>query len=97
MEFIIQLLITYTTVIRYQGDLRNHPGSGPLEQSSIVSIDDETRRRIVARILLRLQRYVRGYLPNARIETDEDFSKNPAEVRIRVWWKDERGQTLPES
>jgi hypothetical protein len=52
--------------------------------------DEETRRRAVARILLRLQRYVRGCLPDARIETDEDFSKNPAEVKIRVWWKDEK-------
>jgi hypothetical protein len=54
--------------------------------------DDETRRRTVAGILLRLQRYVRGYLPDLRIETDEDFSKNPAQVKIRVWWKDERTQ-----
>jgi hypothetical protein len=61
-----------------------------LEQSSTLSIDDETRRRTVAGILLRLQRYVRGYLPDLRIETDEDFSKNPAEVKIRVWWKDEK-------
>jgi hypothetical protein len=52
-------------------------------------LDEEARRRTVARILLRLQRYVRGYLPDARIESEEDFSKNPAEVRIRVWWKDE--------
>jgi hypothetical protein len=55
--------------------------------------DEETSRRTVAGILLRLQRYVRGYLPDARIETDEDFSKNPAEVRIRVWWKDEGDQS----
>jgi hypothetical protein len=61
-----------------------------LERSSTVSINDEARRRAVAGILLRLQRYVRGYLPDARIETDEDFSKNPAEVKIRVWWKDEK-------
>jgi hypothetical protein len=60
-------------------------------------IDEETSRRRVAGILLRLQRYVRGYLPNARIETDEDFSKNPAEVKIRVWWKDERGQVSSET
>jgi hypothetical protein len=52
--------------------------------------NDEMNRRVVARILLRLQRYVRGYLPYLRIETDEDFSKNPAQVRIRVWWKDEK-------
>jgi hypothetical protein len=60
-----------------------------LEQISIPLIDEEDRRRAVARILLRLQRYVRGYLPDLRIQTDEDFSKNPAEVNIRVWWKDE--------
>ena len=60
-----------------------------MEQISMPLIDEETRRRTVARILLRLQRYVRGYLPDARIETIEDFSKNPAEVKIRVWWKDE--------
>jgi hypothetical protein len=71
------------------GRPRNHPGDGLVEQTSMPLIDDETRRRAVARILLRLQRYVRGYLPNARIETDEDFSRNPAEVKIRVWWKDE--------
>jgi len=52
-------------------------------------INEEDKRRTVAKILLRLQRYVRGYLPDARIETDEDFSKNPVEVKIRVWWKDE--------
>ena len=52
-------------------------------------VDEELMRRTVARILLRLQRYVRGYLPDARIETDEDFSKNPAEVKIRVYWKEE--------
>ncbi|MGA8905051.1 MAG: hypothetical protein WB661_08595 [Candidatus Bathyarchaeia archaeon] len=63
-----------------------------MEQISMLSIDEETRRRVVARILLRLQRYVRGYLPYLRIETDEDFSKNPAEVKIRVWWKDERAR-----
>jgi hypothetical protein len=60
-----------------------------MEQIPTPIVDDETRRRTVARILLRLQRYVRGYLPDARIETDEDFSKNPAEVKIRVWWKEE--------
>lgn len=64
---------------------------GPSVESILVPvIDEETNRRRVASILLRLQRYVRGYLPNARIESDEDFSKNPAEVKIRVWWKDER-------
>lgn len=67
---------------------------GPLVESMLVpAIDEEAGRRRVASILLRLQRYVRGYLPSARIETDEDFSKNPAEVKIRVWWKDERAQT----
>jgi hypothetical protein len=60
-----------------------------LEQISIPLINEEDKRRTVAKILLRLQRYVRGYLPDARIETDEDSSKNPAEVKIRVWWKDE--------
>jgi hypothetical protein len=60
-----------------------------LEQIAIPLIDEEDRRRAVARILLRLQRYVRGYLPDLRIQTDEDFSKNPAEVNIRVWWKNE--------
>jgi len=59
--------------------------------------DEEIMRRRVTGILIRLQRYVRGYLPNARIETDEDFSKNPAEVRIRVWWKNERGQASSEN
>jgi hypothetical protein len=58
-----------------------------MEQISIPLIDEEDKRRTVAKIRLRLQRYVRGYLPDARIETDEDFSKNPAEVKIRVWWK----------
>jgi hypothetical protein len=61
-----------------------------VESILVPVIDEETNRRRVASILLRLQRYVRGYLPNARIESDEDFSKNPAEVKIRVWWKDER-------
>lgn len=60
-----------------------------MEQISIPLINEEDKRRTVAKILLRLQRYVRGYLPDARIETDEDSSKNPAEVKIRVWWKDE--------
>jgi len=55
-----------------------------LEQISIPLINEEDKRRTVAKILLRLQRYVRGYLPDARIETDEDFSKNPVEVKIRV-------------
>jgi hypothetical protein len=59
-----------------------------METLLVPGIDEEANRRRVAGILLRLQRYVRGYLPNARIETDEDFSKNPAEVKIRVWWKD---------
>jgi hypothetical protein len=63
-----------------------------MEQISTPIVDDETRRRTVARILLRLQRYVRGYLPDARIETDEDFSKNPAEVKIRVWWKTQQDE-----
>jgi len=53
-------------------------------------IDEEMRRQVGARILLRLQRYVRGCLPDARIEAIEDFSKNPAEVVIRVWWKGEK-------
>jgi hypothetical protein len=67
-------------------------GSGDhlLEQISMPVSDEVVERRRVSRILLRLQRYVRGYLPDLRIETDEDFSKNPAEVTIRVWWKDER-------
>lgn len=75
------------------GRPRNHPGDGLMEQISMLPIDDETKRRAVANILLRLQRYVRGYLPDARIETDEDFSKNPAEVRIKVWWKDDKDQS----
>lgn len=71
---------------------------GPLLKNMIVSvIDEETRRRRVANILLRLHRYVRGYLPDVRIETDEDFSKNPAEVRIRVWWRDEIGARSSET
>ena len=61
-----------------------------MENVLVDEMDEELRRRSVARILLRLQRYVRGYLPDARIDTEEDFSKNPAEVRIRVWWKDEK-------
>jgi len=68
----------------------------PLQQISIPLIDDEIRRRTVGRILVRLQRYVRGYLPDARIETLEDLSKNPAEVTIRVWWKDEGGHISSE-
>jgi len=67
-----------------------------MESILVPAIDDEDSRRRVASILLRLQRYVRGYLPNARIETDEDFSKNPAEVKIRVWWKDERNTSSSE-
>jgi hypothetical protein len=63
-----------------------------LEQISAPLLDEETRRQAVARILLRLQRYVRGYLPDARIDTEEDFSKNPAEVKIRVWWKNNEGE-----
>jgi hypothetical protein len=65
-----------------------------LETILVSTVDDETRRRTVARILLRLQRYVRGYLPDARIDTEEDFSKNPAEVKIRVWWKDDEAKAL---
>jgi hypothetical protein len=63
-----------------------------LEQYLVSEIGDEIKRRKVSHILVRLQRYVRGYLPDVRIETDEDFSKNPAEVKIRVWWKDEEEQ-----
>ena len=73
----------------HKGD---HPESGALKNKPVSEIDEETRRRTVARILLRLQRYVRGYLPDARIETDEDFSKNPAEVKIRVWWKTDHNE-----
>jgi hypothetical protein len=61
-----------------------------MENLFVPAAGEDAGRRRVSGILLRLQRYVRGYLPNARIETDEDFSKNPAEVRIRVWWKDDR-------
>jgi hypothetical protein len=68
-----------------------------MEQMVMPAADEEIERRRVSRILLRLQRYVRGYLPDLRIETDEDFSKNPAEVKIRVWWKDERGQAPSEN
>jgi hypothetical protein len=68
-----------------------------LEKALRPVVDEEMRRRIVTSILLRLQRYVRGYLPNARIETDEDFSKNPAEVRIRVWWKADKEYSSFES
>lgn len=63
-----------------------------MENMLVNEVDEELRRRTVARILLRLQRYVRGYLPDARIETDEDFSRNPAEVKIRVYWKEEDGR-----
>jgi hypothetical protein len=63
-----------------------------METMLVSAIDEENSRRTVARILCRLQRYVRGYLPDARIDTEEDFSKNPAEVRIRVWWKDGKAQ-----
>lgn len=68
-----------------------------MESMLVPAIDEEAGRRRVASILVRLQRYVRGYLPNARIESDEDFSKNPAEVRIRVWWKDEKVRSSSES
>jgi hypothetical protein len=61
----------------------------------VSSVDEEANRRVVAQILLRLQRYVRGYLPDARIDTEEGFSKNPAEVKIRVWWKEEREDVWP--
>jgi hypothetical protein len=83
-------------VIRCIDGLRSRWRERPLENITVPVIDDETRRRIVASILLRLQRYVRGYLPYLRIETDEDFSKNPAEVRIRVWWKNEKGEVTLE-
>lgn len=61
----------------------------------IPAIDEDIRRRRITSILVRLQRYVRGYLPDVRIETDEDFSRNPAEVKIRVWWKDEKETPHP--
>jgi hypothetical protein len=67
----------------------DHSEGRVVESMPVPAIDEEASRRRVASILLRLQRYVRGYLPNARIETDEDFSKNPAEVKIKVWWKDD--------
>lgn len=51
--------------------------------------DEERKRREVLGILVRLQRYVRGYLRYFRVEADEDFSKNPAVVTIKVWWKDD--------
>ena len=72
-------------------------GDRLLEHIIVPAIDEDMERRRVSRILLRLQRYVRGCLPDLRIETDEDFSKNPAEVKIKVWWKDERGQASSES
>ena len=59
-----------------------------MENLAVPEMDEETMRRVVGSILVRLQRYVRGYLPDLRIETDEDFSKNPAEVKIRVWSKE---------
>jgi len=68
-----------------------------LQKIILPVIDEETERRRVSSILVRLQRYVRGYLPDVRIETDEDFSKNPAEVKIRVWWKDGRSCASSES
>ena len=77
-------------MIQYKDNLLNRSGERQMETILVSSINDETRRRTVARILLRLQRYVRGYLPDARIDTEEDFSKNPAEVKIRVWWKEEK-------
>lgn len=64
-------------------------GDRSLEQTTVPLIDEEAERRTVRGILVRLQRYVRGYLPDLKIETVEDLSKNPAEVKIRVWWKDE--------
>lgn len=72
-------------------------GDRLLEQIVAPALDEDTERRRVSRILLRLQRYVRGYLPDLRIETDEDFSKNPVEVKIKVWWKDESGERSSES
>jgi len=86
------LLLTYTTVTPCQGYRGDRSGSGLLEDMLAGVVDEETRRRAVASILVRLQRYVRGYLPDSRIETLEDLSSNPAEVTIRVWWKDERKQ-----
>jgi len=62
-------------------------------RSSPLGIDEERlRRQRVQSILVHLQRYVRGYLPYYRIEAHEDFSKNLAEVTIKVWWTGERDQ-----
>ena len=61
-----------------------------VRNASADKVYEETRRRWVLRILKRLHPYARGYLRDFRIETHEDFSKNPAEVTIRVWWRDER-------
>jgi len=52
--------------------------------------DEEARRRIVSSILLRLPRYVRGYLPDFPMETHEDLSGNPLQVTVKVWWKPEK-------
>ena len=67
-----------------------------MEQGVLSPIDEKEERRRVAQILVRLQRYVRGYLPDLRIDTVEDLSSNPLEVTIKVWWKNERDYQLIE-
>jgi hypothetical protein len=51
--------------------------------------DEQARRRRVSSILLRLPKYVRGYLPDFPMETHEDLSGNPVQITVKVWWKPE--------
>jgi hypothetical protein len=62
----------------------------------VPAIDEEMRRQRVAGILVRLQRYTRGFLRDLRIESDEDFLSCPARVTIKVWWRNEEEHNLRE-
>jgi len=56
--------------------------------------DEQARRRKVSSILLRLPKYVRGYLPDFPMETHEDLSGNPVQITVKVWWKNKKDLEL---
>jgi len=52
-------------------------------------IDEHEKRLEIVELLSRIIPYIRGYLPNAKIEMVEDFSENPIWCLVKVYYKDE--------
>jgi hypothetical protein len=59
------------------------------QEGMLLPIEEELRKRNAILILLRLPRYVSGYLQDYDMDVRTDFDNNPLSITIRVYYKKE--------